>query len=1324
MSDLVELSKELLNIKHNGSKAVKNLCDRILKLVYQYIYYRVDGISFHIAHGLHHCYLGSEKNSIYYSPHWGEIYVRTSFEEHKKARLAELHEYFKNNHVLSILKILEQCMPGLFDERLTFQESMALSSNEFSDPGLHFIVPPFLKQLNIITESIANIFKNIEVLNNINKLRHAIKIFEIQTAKDSVVNILHKIYIPIECLAYAPINLDIYQGEALRFTRLCLAIGLNLSNLISYDLLKISEENKEKAIKALGRKNSTIEEKINAGRILKYFSVPWYTIRNISALLFKASNKKDLKIFPEEMLIFEANKELSQDWKNLLPFLQELIVYELSVALGTINFDDVKYVELKESQYSLLKCLGSYAGDLLFLNKIIGVIQELDFEKDFLFETHLRVLAILGEAAKELSPQVLEIIGKNFWKNLSKLRDNIRHAGRFIRIMQKILMQNKEIEAKLKSDFQNLHKILREIVNQLPKTWEEIKKSYGEEEINIKVTSDNLGAGLALLLEAIDPVLTGKDRGNLHATAENINHEIEKYRDRLLEILQNQEINEEAQKEFSTLIEKLSPFLSKKNIKDLNETYKKLKQKKPAKLKSTTDKALREIDFPKSPKDILNRIDKLIKELKGMNKAENLKTRLNKMGILDEKDIQLWEQNRQKYYNNSNKNEKVKKKPNDNFDPWRIILGSIVAAKEVAKQLDVLNKLVHPKGQNDILSLDNFWKNPILHLAVEYYFVRIGTSLNDIQDALFQLQCHDVSNKTVLLLNELYRTLSSKLKNMVLYGNALAHLHDVIDDNGLTPIGQKFVNYQELFFTIKDYKILDSTKTLINRYIDAIKGIINQQIKDNRETYQSRYKWQQQVLAKLPDLKLTDYQILTQLNNLSQNEENKELKRQLFEATRALCKLNEEFISLQNIAICLNSEVIHSEKEKRSKSKTDDDNSEARYVDVGVNRYVFDEVQIRGDGWCALNAIGIANPQTAIEILKNRLKDAKIVNYIRRAIENNYQPTLQFQEDFDVEGTDSENNSIKDRITALYFNCQDKIDDSEYLKMIEYLERPEVQTAYLNYLLKSRYVDSNIAAACLDTEGKKLAMLACYGENRLANISEDNIFLQDENTICLIFYPGDRQSTAHYNLLNLRSVTPINTSDKNHLRQNDLNNVSFLPKVNDSSFAKKPQPKPTPDKSDNLHGNQEEQPINKENLKDLIENRNYYLSIIKDYLEKSEAIDPKIGDLLMLAIKETQQRNLVFDLHVKNQNLKDQELIKYYLEDYAGNNENELFLKFFEIAKFIQNLNNKVSTKIEEKQEALSFQHGDVLNIQNNSRVNQNLPQQQQENEKKEYELN
>lgn len=1125
LHDIMNLLNQLGKLAHTNTaedtKKQHPICKQIYRLVYTYIHYRVQGIRHHLnTRNTAIFYKKSTAPSLitYFSAHWGDIRIESTFAEHKSERLKEIEKYFQDPQITQALSLLQNFAPSLFSETITFEENLAIGNNPFSDPGIPFITPPFLSEINKLLRLTTQIDQNNHTTDTFDELKTIIAKFNARKTYEHILELLQKIYIPIECLAFWSLP-TIHNEHERNFFKLCNAIGLHFSKIISYDLLAISDDAAKQAKKILGGNNSTEADKIKAARILKYSSIPWYLIRNISALLFRSTH---INHNHGEFIIFQARSELMSSWQSLLPSLQDLITYELSVLIQPIDFATIEARPIPESQYALLRHLGDYAGDMLFLHKIISVLSELDFDQPFLIETHLRILSILGESAKNLSPLIKKLIGNAYWNLLAKTRDRASHTTGFLRRLSAALESDSKLADELKNDLQLLFSKAKTGQQLLPDSWDNIKNFYCQNIETALPLPNDLGGGLNAALEALDPLLTQEDYKELRETKKHADSNLEQKRDEILKVI-NGEIpaNSVNQGDFFLLIDALHSL--SKNYKDaIKEVYKKLKQNKPATLKDNVKSALQNIkSTPNS--ELSNAIESLIKNLKSTDKPEVLNRELTAIGL--QRAIDVWEEKRKKCFEHSKNNDQKSKK--SSTKAWSldgIISDSIHAAENILAHLGALKKITGTNHSSAMLPLEQFWKNPILCHAVEFHFTRIRIYVDIIQEALDYLPRHDTTNQFTQVLNALYRLLSLKLQKIRLYGNSLAHLHDVTDFDGRTIHGHRFTAYQELWAAIENHQSLTPLTTDIMDYIEIL-ITTNQKIKNDRlkkldnlkKTYDSVYKWQQQALAKLPNCHFSDYQILTTLSTIDDRDSQKPIKQQLYKATQELCRLHLEILKLKNL-------LQTSANYKKQTKQTN------KYANINNGKLIFEETVVVGDGWCTLNAAGVEKPAAAIEELKKHLNNAAIIKYIRMALENNYHASLALGEHFDIMGMDQNNNSIKDTIVALHLKCEgaNEADKQQvYLEMMTYLERPEVQLAYLDYLLKTRYVDSNVAAACLHLQGKQVALFIDYNlpDGQLVDSTEDNVSPTNPNTVCLIFHPNGGHLTAHYNVLKIPSLT-------------------------------------------------------------------------------------------------------------------------------------------------------------------------------------------------------
>jgi hypothetical protein len=76
-------------------------------------------------------------------------------------------------------------------------------------------------------------------------------------------------------------------------------------------------------------------------------------------------------------------------------------------------------------------------------------------------------------------------------------------------------------------------------------------------------------------------------------------------------------------------------------------------------------------------------------------------------------------------------------------------------------------------------------------------------------------------------------------------------------------------------------------------------------------------------------------------------------------------------------------------------------------------------------------------------------------------------------------------------------------------------------------VLKDKYANYQVVAACLVLQGKRLGLFLDNGETttgELTNLTEDGVDICDENTICLTFNRGRNERCAHYNRVILHQL--------------------------------------------------------------------------------------------------------------------------------------------------------------------------------------------------------
>jgi len=169
------------------------------------------------------------------------------------------------------------------------------------------------------------------------------------------------------------------------------------------------------------------------------------------------------------------------------------------------------------------------------------------------------------------------------------------------------------------------------------------------------------------------------------------------------------------------------------------------------------------------------------------------------------------------------------------------------------------------------------------------------------------------------------------------------------------------------------------------------------------------------------------------------------------------------------------------------------------YLNLGDQRFFFDETRVDGDGWCLLSAVGIIEPELAIDKLIQKIKEPVLgvsaKNHLFKAIVNNIFTSLitDLSEGFMKDQVDQDENLIVNKIKKLYASDSEDIVGHD---LMQYLGRNDVLEQYLIYIKKAKYVDKNIACALVELDGKKLVVLTNYrnnGELSYLNCSSDEL---------------------------------------------------------------------------------------------------------------------------------------------------------------------------------------------------------------------------------------
>lgn len=779
---------------------IQRFLSQIFEAAYHFLHYRVEGIQEHLdIQGVEKSYKQSQNSiPIHYYSLRGLRLIDQTFSEYRDDRLQEIASYFRRPEVLKSLLVLKRHAPNLFLKKPGADEFLASPRNVYTETGSTIGQPPLLGELSSLLTTIDSILSTYSIGKSELKslVKHLTVLNRVQ-ALNRISEIVWGVYGCVESIAYLP------QTSAAGFssidenihTKSCLTFGLFLSRKIPYTLLFIDAVKIKHAQNILASKSSSPEERTEAKRVLIYARVPWKAFRNLALLLFNANHLQRLE---DENLVFDQLEELSNECRALLPTLQSLIKYELFAARGESECFDHENIP-STPELKALQIFSQYGSDVAHLNKLIEVLGSLNYEAVFLPETIFRIFGILGECGKNLSQQLCKMLGESFWEAVGKMRDKLAHASGATYHMEKALRENLNFVRNIKNDLRLLQARAAQLVNGFPRNWQNLKHFY--EDPSPSVSAPEIGQGFMELLEYVESPLDEADRVELLATVKTRKTSLEKSRDQVWAIIyQGQSATSVNQSEFFECIDDLTT-LSKKQQKLLQEAYKNLRLGKPAKTTDDLKKALLAIKA-EDESEVTKEFRSLIKKIKKFTTFESLEKELSKFGLFPEA-MAIWEAKHRKVFEKDLKNKKktadqdwkdTTDKANEKDCIKQAIKNSVDAAIGILKCLDRLAKLTQHYRSN----LDVFWQNIELCLAVEHSFVRIRVYVDAIEEALSYLKSFHLLDPRILFLNDLYRILSLKLNRVRLYGNSLAHLHDVTEPDGSTPHWWRLITYNIL----------------------------------------------------------------------------------------------------------------------------------------------------------------------------------------------------------------------------------------------------------------------------------------------------------------------------------------------------------------------------------------------------------------------------------------------------------------------------------------------------------------------------------------------
>lgn len=268
------------------------------------------------------------------------------------------------------------------------------------------------------------------------------------------------------------------------------------------------------------------------------------------------------------------------------------------------------------------------------------------------------------------------------------------------------------------------------------------------------------------------------------------------------------------------------------------------------------------------------------------------------------------------------------------------------------------------------------------------------------------------------------------------------------------------------------------------------------------------------ALKKIPKIDASDFEIIHEYSKVNFAIYDYAELTVLYSKTKHVISLRQELNSIKNIIFNYVSQLHIVSQEK------------LKYTNVNNKKKEINENIILTGEWKLLKSIGISEPSTAFNRLKIYPSNRIIVGFLRDSIldrmkfliNNNIISSIKPEDEF---------YAISNKILDLHhkYHMSNKADnETKKLDLMLYLERLEVQNAYLDYIAKNKYEDFNIASACLDIYGEKLGLFVRIEDNNLICLSDEEIDYTDNYYKNIIFYPNENPDLSYFSKLNIKKI--------------------------------------------------------------------------------------------------------------------------------------------------------------------------------------------------------
>lgn len=778
MKGQLQQLSQALGRQSDFATEIEPCCKRLLKGLHAYVFFRMEAVLTNLSPNNAHYYpKGKTKSVVLYThPVVGEYQIYQKFTDYCSEVLQSVETFKSSEKFKTIVNLLRRHAPLLLTKPLTLTEFFTTTRSALCCPQTKFFSPPYLEELCEIALAVNSILSTQGQIN-IPATQRILNVLADRLVRqerlESISVLLSKVIGTVEALSYVTPQQISTQTEP--FIRQCFFMGLALSEYFSYDLMFVSPSTVAKAQKTLVNQSSSVDQKIMATRQIIHSQMPWYLLRNFGLLQFYTGTTKLNR--PQMLKIqFDSIASFSADYQKLLPALKFLLHFEIEATKG--NVIELPVQPLMPSPLPTLSLFGNYGADMVFSLKMRDTLASLKLDRPLEPNALLRIFGILGECGKNVSADFMRMTGNDFWASVRNLRDFIAHKKSVELKVVGILEQDHGLRMQVQADLENLCGVVDAFLNTDPADIAEIRKLY---------------VGVAHPMLAVETLynracmrLLPADKQALLDTASLQPTDLEVKRDLVVSILTGSvQANQVEQDKFSAMLNSLYT-LSKTLRKKILEHYKGLRAGKITKLPTECLATLQSIQT--EPKDIYRqKVSELIERLPEFITPASLKAALEAIGLTSAN--ALWEQKRLQC---------VVRLPAQDFaedqkSPFELAESATNGLLFHLDKLDVLTRIY--RGD-----LTLFWANPNICLAAEHHFVMIRQYGQDIQEAMALIENFQTVDPRQVALNTLCQLIDESLYSLRLYGNSLAHLHDMIDFNTMTmtPHGNRLLLWQRI----------------------------------------------------------------------------------------------------------------------------------------------------------------------------------------------------------------------------------------------------------------------------------------------------------------------------------------------------------------------------------------------------------------------------------------------------------------------------------------------------------------------------------------------